>query len=130
MMNNFKELMRLAIRTFFDGIKNGLSKEEALKLHVTNEKTVYDIFQEDLEFTNQKIYAHQIIPKLITFFKNINNEWTTRAELIEHLNQWFHTTDNSIWGHIYRSYNKHGILEHDKENHVYRLNPKFFTDLQ
>lgn len=122
--------VQLAVRMVFEGIlKKGLSKEVAFKQQVTEDKTVSDIFQDEIDEENAKkpngtIYSHEALFEIVAFFKSRNNEWASHGEIVDHLKQFYNKADGSFFGHIYRARTKYGILEYDEEKRLYRLKEK------
>lgn len=110
---------KLAVKVFFTGLSSGLTKKEALN----------QFLFEDAEVKVSKIFTPKIDrlkwPKakleIVNYFKFRKNEWAPERDIIAYLDTVFNSSYNSKHGHIFRATNEHDLLEHDKENCVYRL---------
>jgi len=131
----------LIAKKFFDGIRNGLSKEEAFNQHIFGNETVRDVckeaFYEDVfnktvkEVRESKMCIGELsgdeARKVIALYFKINdNEWSTLKDIKKFMGYMFEKSEDSFWNHI-RTMNKvRGELEHDEVNHLYRLSKKWF----
>ncbi|PGT89795.1 hypothetical protein [Bacillus thuringiensis] len=136
----------VAVKVFFDGIRKGLSEEEAYQQEVFENQTVRDVCKEAYyrrvfrktvkEIQESKarkgrmswVVAQKVIG---LFFRSNGNEWATCAEMYKFMDYIMGTTKNSRWGHVDRMHQKYGRLERlDREGapNLYRLSEKWFRE--
>lgn len=136
----------VAVKVFFDGIRKGLSEEEAYQQNVFENQTVSNVCKEAYyqsvfhktvnEIQESKarkgkvnwVVAQEVIS---LFFKNNENEWATREEILEFMGYIIGTSEDSRWGHMDRMHKQYGRLERlerDGEPNLYRLSEKWFKE--
>lgn len=136
----------IAVKAFFDGIRKGLSEEEAYQQEVFENQTVRDVCKEAYyrrvfhktvkEVRESKarkgIMSWVVAQKIIgLFFKSNGNEWATCDEIKKFMNYIAGTSTNSRWGHIDRMHKDYGRLERldrDGTPNLYRLSEKWFRE--
>jgi hypothetical protein len=136
----------VAVKVFFDGIRKGLSEEEAYQQNVFENQTVRNVceaayYQKVFHKTVKEIQeskarkgevsweiAQEVIP---LFFKSNANEWATREEILEFMGYTIGSSKDSRWGHMDRMHKQYGRLERlerDGAPNLYRLSEKWFRE--